>query len=122
MTVAERSLLVRWRLGWLPGGKPRPCTCGHSPLTKKHISLCLFFHLRLHVPTRVADPISYILNRLPKKRPTKDSSKRYWQFIWPSLINLLLQVDRIQHATSSPLPRPQHATVSPFLQWIAGNS
>ncbi|ORE21987.1 hypothetical protein BCV71DRAFT_172556, partial [Rhizopus microsporus] len=25
MFKSERSRCVHWRLGWLPGGKPRPC-------------------------------------------------------------------------------------------------
>jgi hypothetical protein len=37
MSRAERSRCIRWRLGWLPGGKPKPCP--HHPdffLTKSH--------------------------------------------------------------------------------------
>ncbi|KAG0820575.1 hypothetical protein G6F19_012390 [Rhizopus arrhizus] len=46
---AERSLLVRWRLGWLPG-KPEDCPCGRDRRSRRHFlecdlipSFCSFF-------------------------------------------------------------------------------
>ncbi|KAI8967054.1 hypothetical protein BDF20DRAFT_983177 [Mycotypha africana] len=42
MTPVERSRVIRWRLGWLPGGVPKPCI--HHPnvmFTRKHSIICL---------------------------------------------------------------------------------
>ncbi|KAG1296192.1 hypothetical protein G6F64_013227 [Rhizopus arrhizus] len=36
---AERSLLVRWRLGWLPG-KPEDCPCGRDRRSRRHFLEC----------------------------------------------------------------------------------
>lgn len=41
MTTKERSKCIRWRLGWLPGGRPRGCLCGNGNTTKKHLISCL---------------------------------------------------------------------------------
>ncbi|KAI9266811.1 hypothetical protein BDA99DRAFT_421021, partial [Phascolomyces articulosus] len=37
MTRKERSRCIRWRMGWLPGGLPKPCIkCGYHSLNKQH--------------------------------------------------------------------------------------
>ncbi|KAG1390575.1 hypothetical protein G6F58_012950 [Rhizopus delemar] len=38
-TRAERSLLVHWRLGWLPG-KPEDCPCGRDRRSRRHFLEC----------------------------------------------------------------------------------
>ncbi|KAG1142292.1 hypothetical protein G6F37_008033 [Rhizopus arrhizus] len=65
MTRSERSLVLRWRLGWLPGGKPKPCL--HHPIngfTYTHSIKCLDMHRRLQLPLSIDDPTSFILNKL----------------------------------------------------------
>ncbi|KAI9270800.1 hypothetical protein BDA99DRAFT_534902 [Phascolomyces articulosus] len=37
------------------------------------------------------------LNSLPTKRPTSDSKKRYWKYIWPRLTRLMKEIDRLCH-------------------------
>ncbi|KAI7848512.1 hypothetical protein BDC45DRAFT_450067, partial [Circinella umbellata] len=38
----ERSRCLRWRTGWLPGGKPKPCIkCNNTTYTKSHATNCL---------------------------------------------------------------------------------
>ncbi|KAI9255129.1 hypothetical protein BDA99DRAFT_153403 [Phascolomyces articulosus] len=57
MTKKECSRCIRWRIGWLPGGKPKTCiTCKCSTLTKKHAITCLRLHNRF----------SFSLNKFPK--------------------------------------------------------
>ncbi|KAI8646105.1 hypothetical protein BD408DRAFT_474100 [Parasitella parasitica] len=70
MTNIERSQVLRWRLGWLPGGIPSPCI--YHPFenfTRKHAIECLHMHSRLQMPLSVDDPLSYLLNHLPSKKP-----------------------------------------------------
>lgn len=43
MTTVERSRCLRWRLGWLPDGSPRLCSCQRHKLTKAHIIQCLAY-------------------------------------------------------------------------------
>ncbi|KAI8641808.1 hypothetical protein BD408DRAFT_417448, partial [Parasitella parasitica] len=67
MTRMERSQVVRWRLGWLPGGKPRPCPFHPTTnLSRAHVTDCLQIHRRLQLPESIQDPLSF----LPLKKPT----------------------------------------------------
>ncbi|KAG0925951.1 hypothetical protein G6F63_012978 [Rhizopus arrhizus] len=36
---ADRSRLIRWRMGWLPGD-PRPCACLFGHTTRAHLMVC----------------------------------------------------------------------------------
>ncbi|CEP16609.1 hypothetical protein [Parasitella parasitica] len=63
------QVFLRWRLGWLPGGIPRPCV--YHPLeklTRKHGIECLDMHSRLQMPLSVEDHLSYVLNHLPVRK------------------------------------------------------
>ncbi|KAL4214188.1 hypothetical protein AB4K20DRAFT_1792719 [Rhizopus microsporus] len=72
MSKSERSRCIRWRLGWLPGGKPRPCPKHPTQLlSKKHAISCLDMHQRLFMPETIRDPLSFLLNILPL-RPSLD--------------------------------------------------
>ncbi|KAG1077246.1 hypothetical protein G6F42_024977 [Rhizopus arrhizus] len=79
MTPVERSRLLRWRLGWLPGGPPKPCIYHlFELLTRTHATESLHIHRRLYMPRPVADPLSFLLNLFPtsRKKPTgKNRSK-----------------------------------------------
>ncbi|KAG0930870.1 hypothetical protein G6F57_011489 [Rhizopus arrhizus] len=69
MSPAERSRLVRWRLGWLPGGVPKPCIYHPNDLfTRSHSIRCLHMHRRLQMPFTEPDPLSFLLNKLPAKK------------------------------------------------------
>ncbi len=66
MTHEERSRCLRWRLGWLPGGAPKPCPRHpNNNLSRRHAISCLNTHRRLCMPETIADPISFLLNMLP---------------------------------------------------------
>ncbi|KAI9251438.1 hypothetical protein BDA99DRAFT_415789, partial [Phascolomyces articulosus] len=54
-------------------------------------------HTLLNIPYVVPDPISFVLNSLPTKRPTSDSKKRYWKYIWPRLTRLMKEIDCLCH-------------------------
>ncbi|KAI9273107.1 hypothetical protein BDA99DRAFT_432872, partial [Phascolomyces articulosus] len=72
MTKKERCRIIRWRIGWLLGGRTKTCiSCNTSTLTKKHVIQCLRMHRRLNIPHhKKDDPISFFLNKLPKSKPT----------------------------------------------------
>ncbi|KAG0885188.1 hypothetical protein G6F15_004451 [Rhizopus arrhizus] len=66
MSMSERSRCIRWRLGWLPGGKPWPCPKQPTQqLSKNHAINCLDMHRRLFMPETIRDPLSFLLNVLP---------------------------------------------------------
>ncbi|KAL1932592.1 hypothetical protein VTP01DRAFT_8270 [Rhizomucor pusillus] len=70
MSRLERSLCIRWRLGWLPSIKPLPCPkCSQITSSRRHLANCFDFNHRLRAPRTVDYPISFILNRLPKALP-----------------------------------------------------
>ncbi|KAI7905353.1 uncharacterized protein BX663DRAFT_469294 [Cokeromyces recurvatus] len=51
MTRSERFRCVRWRLGWLPLGKPKACPFHPNELfTRSHSFSCLHMHNRLQIP------------------------------------------------------------------------
>ncbi|KAI9270329.1 hypothetical protein BDA99DRAFT_317524 [Phascolomyces articulosus] len=55
-------------MGWLPGGRPKPCIkCGYYSLNKQHALLCPHVHHRLNLPiSQYKDPISHLFNILPQ--------------------------------------------------------
>ncbi|KAG1629224.1 hypothetical protein G6F44_011682 [Rhizopus delemar] len=68
MSYAERSRCIRWRLGWLPGGKPHPCPKHPTfKFTRKHAITCLNMHQRLYMPETITNPLSFLLNMLPSR-------------------------------------------------------
>ncbi|KAG1520629.1 hypothetical protein G6F51_014725 [Rhizopus arrhizus] len=61
MTYAERSRVIRWRLGWLLGGIPQPCTYHPNVmLTRSHATEYLHMHRRLQMPRTEADTLSFL--------------------------------------------------------------
>ncbi|KAG2220875.1 hypothetical protein INT45_004043 [Circinella minor] len=85
MTYYQRSRLLRWRLGWMPNGRPDvPCNnCNNqNHLSRQHVIYCLNAHIRFKVPYVVIDPISFKLNALPKNQPCNLNKRRYWINLW----------------------------------------
>ncbi|KAI9274767.1 hypothetical protein BDA99DRAFT_533378 [Phascolomyces articulosus] len=100
MKYSQRSRLIRWRLGWMPnGGTSAICrNCNDNQhLSRNHVISCFDVHTLLNISYVVPDPISFVLNSLPTKRPTSDSKKRYWKYIWPRLTRLMKEIDRLCH-------------------------
>ncbi|KAG1081874.1 hypothetical protein G6F42_022783 [Rhizopus arrhizus] len=67
---ADRSRLIRWRMGWIPG-KPAPCSCGLGDTSRSHLMVCtlvpsaLWCCLPVPPPDYVGHHIDYVLNLLP---------------------------------------------------------
>lgn len=60
MTHQESSRCIRWCLGWLPGGRPRPCPIHHfSMLTQLHAIECFRMYHRLRLPLSTPNPLSF---------------------------------------------------------------
>jgi hypothetical protein len=118
MLKVDRSRLVRWRLGWLPGGKPKPCRCG-SHLTKTHVIRCLHLHARLSIGWKLShDPLSFLVNRLPSSPPTSLRTFKRWTRSWPIMQQILLELEYLQHPDHSE-PLTTTTTEDPFLTWLA---
>ncbi|KAI7858118.1 hypothetical protein BDC45DRAFT_412646, partial [Circinella umbellata] len=101
MSRKERSRCIRWRLGWLPGGKVKSCkTCGFANFHKKHALSCLNVHDRLNIQDHnITDPISHLLNQLPQSKPTSLKKIEFWKRKWPTICALLAMIDAHQHPT-----------------------
>ncbi|KAG0980959.1 hypothetical protein G6F29_007434 [Rhizopus arrhizus] len=96
--------VLRWRLGWLPGGKPKECIFHpYHNWSRRHAFDCLHVHHRLYLPRSIEDPISFLLNLLPlhKPRPTASHS---WFILWPILCTILHELDYYFHDECPPPP------------------
>ncbi|KAG0861981.1 hypothetical protein G6F16_012882 [Rhizopus arrhizus] len=104
---ADRSRLIRWRMGWIPG-KPAPCSCGLGDTSRSHLMVCtlvpsaLWCCLPVPPPDYVGHHIDYVLNLLPVS-----ASARCPPF-WSALCQILCHFDKICHPdieyNSSSLP------------------
>ncbi|KAJ8652485.1 hypothetical protein O0I10_011883 [Lichtheimia ornata] len=120
MSKMERSRCVRWRLGWLPGGKPTGCPyCNtNNRTTRAHLTQCLQVHQQLAVPSNIKDPISWLLNQLPTSKPKSSERCQYWIKQWPLLCTLLQQMDNIQHNTIQQHDNTQQSHGQSLIQWL----
>jgi hypothetical protein len=117
MTRIERNRCVRWRLGWLPGGKLEPCPKHPTQmLTKQHAVRCLDMHHRLQMPETVQDPLSFLLNRLPNRIPCSSHSASPWFIRWPVICTILYELDYLFHHKDQPPPPFQPG--QRFLDWL----
>ncbi|KAG1060868.1 hypothetical protein G6F41_012588 [Rhizopus arrhizus] len=93
---ADRSRLIRWRMGWIPG-KPAPCSCGLGDTSRSHLMVCtlvpsaLWCCLPVPPPDYVGHHIDYVLNLLPVS-----ASARCPPF-WSALCQILCHFDKICH-------------------------
>ena len=91
-TRAERSLLVRWRLGWLPG-KPEDCPCGRDRRSRRHFLECdlipSFLWSDLPRCPEGSYPIDFALSSLPLGRSARCPP---W---WSSLLLMLWYIQRL---------------------------
>ncbi|KAI7858274.1 hypothetical protein BDC45DRAFT_499241 [Circinella umbellata] len=120
MSNKERSRCIRWRIGWLPGGKHKTClTCQSHTFTKHHAIQCLQMHRRLNLNSnRTDDPLSFILNNIPKSKPKSPRRIQYLKRIWPIVCQILSELDAHQHPTSN---QQQYKDLNPgqaFIHWI----
>jgi hypothetical protein len=90
---ADRSRLIRWRMGWLPG-KPKPCPCLLDRTTRHHLRDCILipFQHRLALPAPpdlLVHPIDHALNQLPVSRSAPCPS------FWVDLCTILWHIDQL---------------------------
>ncbi|SAL98564.1 hypothetical protein [Absidia glauca] len=80
----------------------------------RNVIQCLRLHVRLSVPVTEADPLSFLLNKIPRT-PRSSSTIKKWERLWPIITNLLLVLEILHHPdhTDHPLPDPD-----PFLFWL----
>ncbi|KAG1608378.1 hypothetical protein G6F46_011591 [Rhizopus delemar] len=116
MCYAERSRCIRWRLGWLTGGKPHPCP-KHPTLkfTRKHAITCLNMHQRLYMPKTITDPLSFLLNMLPSRPSVSSNLALSWSQRWPVICSILHELDQLQHVTAIPITHPHGQKL---LEWL----
>jgi hypothetical protein len=91
-TRRERSRLLRWRIGWLPG-KPRDCPCGTDHTSRRHLVDCpvipSYLWQQLPVPPPGTHPLDNALSQLPTSSSRKPPA--YWQ----AVLTLLAHIDEI---------------------------
>ncbi|CEP19753.1 hypothetical protein [Parasitella parasitica] len=98
MTQCERSRCLRWRLGWLPSDYSTVCPLHpNRSLTKSHAIQCLRMHHRLMMLETIDDPLSFLLNLLPTRRPKPTSKGTPWTIRWPATCTILFELDFLQH-------------------------
>lgn len=92
-TREERSLLVRWRLGWLPGS-PDDCPCDEDRTSQRHFHVCRAIPPDLWDDLPPTGPgqlkIDYCLNLLPLSPGSTPCPP--W---WPSLLSLLWHIQTL---------------------------
>ncbi|KAG1195055.1 hypothetical protein G6F70_008529 [Rhizopus microsporus] len=117
MSKSERSRCIRWRLGWLPGGQYKTCPRHPSqPFTKAHAVHCLQMHRKLMMPETISDPLSFLLNMLPTRKPRSPNTVRSWTIRWPTICRILYELDYLFHAKLPPTP-PTHLRQK-LLEWL----
>ena len=117
MSKSERSRCIRWRLGWLPGGQYKTCPRHPSqPFTKAHAVHCLQMHRKLMMPETISDPLSFLLNMLPTRKPRSPNTVRSWTIRWPTICRILYELDYLFHAKLPPTP-PIHLGQR-LLEWL----
>jgi hypothetical protein len=90
MSKSERSRCIRWRLGWLPGARYKTCPRRPGqPFTKAHAIHCLQMHRRLMMPEAISDPLSFLLNMLPTRRPRSPNTALSWSIRWTNICRIL---------------------------------
>lgn len=89
MTVHERSRLLRWRMGWLPG-KPQQCRNCNQPnsyTTQHHVVACFQINENLN------SDIHAFLNRLSCSPPRTKLAQFYWANHWIVLQQFLFSLE-----------------------------
>ncbi|KAI9487835.1 MAG: hypothetical protein EXX96DRAFT_475810, partial [Benjaminiella poitrasii] len=65
---------------WLPNGYSTYCPPAHP--SRRHAVICLQRHSRLQIPETIQDPLSFLLNQLPSKKPRTSNSFTPWHIRW----------------------------------------
>jgi hypothetical protein len=90
-TRTDRSRLLRWRMGWLPG-KPHDCVCTSDRTSRRHFTKhecsAIPGNIWNEMPQPPPDvhPIDFAINMLPTDSNT-------YSLYWPALLTLLWYVE-----------------------------
>lgn len=117
MTIFERSRLLRWRMGWLPG-KPKPCTnCNriNALTTRSHVNECFQIDANLNMY------IDSFLNKLPSTPPKSSAYKFFLKTRWIVLSDFLFQLESICLPPDE-IINPDSSNNQPFIDWIYSRS
>ncbi|CEP14483.1 hypothetical protein [Parasitella parasitica] len=118
MSVHERSRLIRWRMGWLPG-KPQACrNCNqiNTLTTQQHAIIC--FQINENIDMNIHS----FLNMIPKHPPRSAAQKFYWTTRWTVLQQFLFNLEAICLPPDEPINPASYTDQSPFVAWINGSS
>jgi hypothetical protein len=111
-TRRERSRLLRWRLGWLPG-KPRDCRCGIDHTSRRHLMECPLLpqHLwqALPYPSDGSNHLDFAISQIP-------ANINHPPAYWPALLTLLQQIDQLclVEGTLPAEPNPGSSWMTPL--------
>lgn len=117
MTRSEWSRCVRWRLGWLPLGKPQICPFHPNvPFTRSHSFSCLDMHNRLQMPKSILDPYHSFWIAFPDVHYQK-SQQFYWCLAYSLAVHLcfLHEMDYLAH---SQFPDASDHLGEPFITFL----
>ncbi|ORE04530.1 hypothetical protein BCV72DRAFT_312765 [Rhizopus microsporus var. microsporus] len=116
MSKSERSRCIHWRLGWLPGGKLRPCPKHPmQQLSKNHAISCLDMHRHLLMPETIRDPLPFLLNMLPLRPSVPPNLALTWSQQWPILCSLQHELDQLYYNKLIPT---KHSHGQKLLVWL----
>ena len=107
-TYQERILCIYYRLGWITNYYQKPCPNCHQTtrISNHHLISCHHVHTFLSISIDINDPISFVLNHLPKPPPGSFNKRLYLKIICPILCFILHQLHRTcrpdQYTTPSP--------------------
>ena len=94
MSPGKRIVCIYYRLGWISNHQQQPCPNCHQViiLSKHYLTTCHNVHTFLSISTTITDPISFVLNCLPKSPPTLYDKRLYLKIIWPKLCYIIHQL------------------------------
>lgn len=120
MHNVERSRLIRWRMGWLPG-RPKPCQNCYMlfdhKTTRNHLTHCLQIHNIFHTPVIIISPVDQLLNQLPTEKPINKNTRQQLTNKWKLLTKLLYRIEEISLKSEEEM-NPDPEEVSPFITWL----
>ncbi|ORE03537.1 hypothetical protein BCV72DRAFT_213083 [Rhizopus microsporus var. microsporus] len=73
-------------------------------------------HCRLMVPQAIPDPLSFLLNMLPTRKPRSPNTTLSWSIRWSAICRILYELDYLYHAKLPPSP-PTHLGQR-LLEWL----
>ncbi|KAI7893291.1 uncharacterized protein EV154DRAFT_386320, partial [Mucor mucedo] len=63
----------------VPGGKPKACPYHPDKnWSRRHATECLHIHRHLYMPITIDDPLSFMTNLLPIRKPCRKSDSISW--------------------------------------------